>query len=144
MPLRVTFYDVPAEERWPTIFGLAEASLRKGMRMVIHCATDAAAEELDEWLWTFRDDAFLPHERAVGSKPLKDDQAKVVLVSHPMNPHAATILVQDAPVPTEFAQTFETVIDLVDQRSDAALAASRQRYKDWRDVPNVKLDYRKS
>jgi len=140
---RVTFYDIPAQQRWSKIQTLAEAALRKSKPMVIHCENPGVARELDEWLWTFRDDSFLPHEFVAPGGSLKDAEARIVLVAAEMNPNQAGILVQEAPVRPEFAQTFASIIDFVDHRAPHMLQASRQRYKDWRGVDGIQLDYRK-
>ena len=140
---RVTFYDIPPQQRWTKIHGFVEAALRRKKPLLIHCADIAVARELDEWLWTSRDDSFLPHELVAPGSVLRDDEATVVIVAGEMNPHRAAVLVQEGPARPEFARTFEAVIDFVDHRSPDALHASRQRYKQWRADEGVTLDYRK-
>ncbi len=140
---RVTFYDLPAQQRWTKIQLLAQAALRKGTPILVHCATDGVAMELDDWLWTSREDSFVPHEYVRPGQPLKDLEAKVVIVADELNPHACQVLVQEGPVRPEFAQTFASVIDFVDHRTPELLQASRQRYKRWREVDGIELDYRK-
>ena len=143
MKRRVTFYDIPPQQRWTKIHGFVEAALRRKKPLLIHCADPATARELDEWLWTSRDDSFLPHEFVAPGKALSDEEATVVIVAAEMNPHQASVLVQEGPVRPEFAHTFEAVIDFVDHRSAEALQASRQRYKTWRNEEGIALDYRK-
>ena len=43
---------------------LLEKSLERGWRVVVQAASEERVEALDAHLWTFRDDAFLPHGTA--------------------------------------------------------------------------------
>ena len=40
---------------------LAHKAWQKGHRVYLHCQDEAAAEQLDQLLWSFREEAFLPH-----------------------------------------------------------------------------------
>ena len=57
----VLFYHLqrqPLEKVLPT---LLERSLERGWRVVVQAASDERIDALDAQLWTYRDDAFLPH-----------------------------------------------------------------------------------
>ncbi len=141
MTVRVTFYDVPAESRFPLATKLAQAAWDKGKRLVIRCRDELDARALDEHLWVFREDGFVPHEVSDGQRELQDAEARVVLVAAdvwpPWPPGFAIgegdILVQLAPADTAYAAAFGIVIDWVDHSDEARLAASRARYKAWVD-----------
>ncbi|PKN55857.1 MAG: hypothetical protein CVU56_19160 [Deltaproteobacteria bacterium HGW-Deltaproteobacteria-14] len=142
MTPRVTFYDVPPEGRWPLVVHMAEAALRKGKQLLVHCADPGEARALDAHLWTFRDEAFLPHEIANRAEELVDAEAQLVIVTAEARPIPATVLLQLTPASEAFARGFESVIDVVDHRDPALLAASRERYKVWRDS-GVPLEFKK-
>ena len=142
MTPRVTFYDVPAEGRWPLVVRMAEAAMRKRKRFLVHCADPAEARALDAYLWTFRDEAFLPHEIADGAEDLVDAEAQVVIVTREVRPIPATVLLQLTPASEAFARTFESVIEVLDHRDAALVAASRERYRVWRDS-GVPLEFKK-
>lgn len=129
---KVVFYDVAPDGRAAIIAGLAEAAWRKARKMLILTPDPQAARALDEALWTYRDDAFLPHEVVAPGDALVDEQARVVITFGEADPLGADILVQLSPASLDFAATYRTVIDIVDHSSEERLKASRARYAAWR------------
>lgn len=140
---RVTFYDLPAEQRLPRVATLAAAAWERGRKLLIHCADDREARALDELLWTFREESFVPHETWRPGTELRDPEARVVLVACEEDPIGADVLVQEAPASAEFARRYAFVIDLVDHRSPQAITASRARFRWWRDE-GMRPDYRRA
>ena len=134
MKPQVTFYDVHAQGRWPLIARLVEAAWAKRRRMLVHCDHPTVARELDNYLWVFRDDAFVPHEvlKSDGS-PLVDPECRILISVGERPDIEASILVQEMPATLDFAMSFQHVIDIVDHRSDELLNASRARFKAWRE-----------
>jgi len=129
---RVTFYDIAPEARFALVVKLALAAWDKSKRMLVRCsAADAAA--LDQHLWVFREESFVPHEVCDDPARLLDPEARVVLVTRDVRTIPADILLQLAPTDLAFARDFDTVIDIVDHSDPARLDASRARYKAWTD-----------
>lgn len=60
----VLFYHLTASPLDATLPDLLERSLARGWRVVVRFGSDATLRALDARLWTFRDDAFLPHGTA--------------------------------------------------------------------------------
>ena len=56
------FYHLEASTLESVLPGLLEKTLAKGWRALVKLP-EANLAQLDEFLWTFRDDAFLPHGR---------------------------------------------------------------------------------
>lgn len=70
--MQVDFYHLtgaPVERVLPRI---AERVLQEGGRLLVVTADEALAQRLDEHLWNYRPDSFLPHGRA--GKPGEADQ----------------------------------------------------------------------
>ena len=130
---KVVFYDVSPEAWDEEIFKLAAAAWSRGQaRLLIVVDGPKRAEDLDAFLWTHREEVFLPHEIAADTGDLMDPSARVLISSSHGHRHGATLLLADRPVPLDFAADFEVVMDVVDHRSDEALEASRARFKAWR------------
>lgn len=140
---RVTFYDGPPEHRLRRVTALASAAWERGRKLLIRCGDLRDAQTVDDLLWTAREESFIPHEVAQLDQPLRDAEARVVIVTGDYDPIGADVLVQEAPASFEFAERFGFVIDLVDHRSPELLRASRQRFKDWRER-GANPDYRKT
>lgn len=68
---------------------LLEKTLARRWRALVRAASVATVERLDGWLWTYRDDAFLPHGTA--SQPDADRQP-VLLTTEGGNPNGAHVL----------------------------------------------------
>jgi len=84
----ILFYHLeqrPLEQVLPL---LLEKSLARGWRVVVEVGTRERAVVLDEVLWTFRDESFLPHGLA-GSK--QDDLQPVILSTGSDNPNNADV-----------------------------------------------------
>lgn len=128
----VTFYDTAADQRLDRIARLVEAAAERGLGVLIHCADADSAEAVDLFLWSWKQESFIPHEQVKPGEAPEDPEARVVLITAEERPIAADVLVQESPCSFAFAQGFAHVIELVDHRSPEALAASRQRFRDWR------------
>ncbi|MBP7002843.1 DNA polymerase III subunit chi [Amaricoccus sp.] len=85
----VLFYrlsESPVEAALP---GLLGRSLERGWRVLLRIGADAGLAFLDERLWTFRDDTFLPHGVAGGRH---DASQPVLLTRGSDNANAANVL----------------------------------------------------
>lgn len=107
---------------------LLERSLERGWR----CAIEAGAERLrvlDDLLWTYADESFLPHGMEA------DDGAgqPVVLVAHAGNPNGAAVrfLLDGAGLPEDAAR-YERLILMFDGNDDEAVETARLRWREAR------------
>ncbi|MFO0744996.1 MAG: DNA polymerase III subunit chi [Myxococcota bacterium] len=131
---KVTFYDIAPDQTFALAVKLAQAAWEKEKRLIIRCHDAPHAAALDEHLWVFREDAFLPHEVCDDPQAMKDPTGRIVLTTRDARPIAGDILLQLAPCELGFAGQFEVVIDLVDHSDQARLEASRARYRAWLDA----------
>jgi DNA polymerase-3 subunit chi len=123
----VLFYHLqrqPLEAVLPT---LLEKSLERGWRAVVRASTEERLSALDDHLWTFSDDSFLPH--GTDREPNAPEHP-VVLTLAEGNPNAAAVLfvVEGAPMP-EDPSGYERLVILFDGNDEEALAAARRHWK---------------
>lgn len=101
-----------------------------GERVCLLAAGRAEAAALDALLWTFDDQAFVPHSLTGDSGENGD---RVALVTAAINPNGASTLVVAGEVDKEVlllaAALFDFVIDYVPRHSPDATALARERYK---------------
>lgn len=121
------FYHLERATLESVLPGLLEKSLERGWKAVVRCGSRAMVERLDEMLWTYSEESFLPHaadlERA-GAQPvfLTDDDAA---------PNGAEILflVDSASAEPSALTHFIRCVTIFDGRDDAALASARAFWK---------------
>ena len=106
---------------------LAERAFREGHRIYIHVTNEAGARELDELLWSYKPQSFLPHG-VLGGEPAPigigwgDDPAD----------HQDVMINLDLAVP-DFVGRFQRVLEIVVQDPSVRdpLRASWQHYKHY-------------
>lgn len=123
----ILFYHLqhqPLERVLPT---LVERSLERGWQAAIQAASEERLSALDDQLWTYTDESFLPHgtdrEPDAASQP-------VVLTLKDANPNAASIrfLVEGADLPAD-AGTYARICILFDGTDQEALLRAREQWK---------------
>ena len=85
----VWFYHLERTGLDQALPDLLEKTLAKGWRAVVRAASPAEVERLDGWLWSYRDDSFLPHGPA--AEPAASRQP-IALTDGFENPNAADAL----------------------------------------------------
>jgi DNA polymerase-3 subunit chi len=123
----VLFYHLqrqPLEAVLPT---LLQKTLERGWRAVVQAASAERLAALDDHLWTFSDESFLPH--ATDKEPDAPDQP-VVLTLDERNPNAAAVrfLVEGSALPADLS-AYERLVLLFDGNDEEALAAARAHWK---------------
>lgn len=122
----ILFYHLKGQRLEQVLPPLLQKSLERGWRVVVQASSEERIEALDAHLWTWRDDAFLPHgtwrEPEAGEQP-------VLLTVHDTNPNQAVVrfLVEGAEVPTD-AAAYQRLVLLFDGDDPDAVAAARERW----------------
>lgn len=127
---RVDFYllsGTAPRQRLEFACRLTEKAWRLGRQVYLYTVDDAAARQLDQLLWQFRDDAFVPH-RLVDA----DGPAAPVLIgwradATPGHDDLLVNLSQDVP---EFFDRFQRTAEIVIRAPDH-LQVSRQRWRTY-------------
>jgi DNA polymerase-3 subunit chi len=120
------FYHLLGQKLEGVLPPLLEKSIERGWRVVVQASSDERVEALDAYLWTYSDDAFLPHGTARG----QDIRSQPVLITTADdNPNGAHVrfLIDGAPVPAD-AATYERIVLVFDGEDEDAVAAARARW----------------
>jgi DNA polymerase-3 subunit chi len=122
------FYHLQGQRLESVLPGLLEKSLERGWRVIVQGASEERIEALDAHLWTYRDDAFLPH----GTWREQDAaQQPILLTLTDSNPNAATVrFLIDGAAPPADAKTYDRIVLLFDGDDEEAVAAARARWSD--------------
>jgi len=125
-PCEVWFYHLERTALDQALPELLERTLARGWRALVRSPFPERVEHLDGWLWSFRDDAFLPH----GTADEPDAERQPVLLTTGMdapNRPQALFLVDGAEAGD--LAGLERCLVLFDGRDDAAVAEARRRWK---------------
>ncbi|MGV8929081.1 MAG: DNA polymerase III subunit chi [Brevundimonas sp.] len=122
----IWFYHLERSTLDQVLPGLLEKTRQRGWRALVHSTDPRRLDEIDERLWTYRDDSFLAHGRA--SEPEATRQP-ILLTESFENPNAAQALfIVDG---SELGDTkgFDRCFIIFDGRDDTALSGARVRWK---------------
>jgi DNA polymerase-3 subunit chi len=122
----VLFYHLDRQPLDAVLPGLIEKSLERGWRVVVHAGTGERVEALDQHLWTYRDDSFLPHGTSADGSA---DAHPVWLTAGDDNPNRAAIrfLVDGADI-ARF-EGYERIVVLFDGQDTSAVERARAAWK---------------
>ncbi|WP_298622097.1 DNA polymerase III subunit chi [uncultured Legionella sp.] len=130
-PIRVDFYLLSSDQpnaKWLVACRLLEKAYAKGHRVFVSCTNQQDAEHLDEFLWTFRDDSFIPHNLQ-GEGPEPPPPIQIGYDKEPRGFNDILLnLSQDIPA---FYSRFKRVMELV-TNVEAEKELSRLHYKEYR------------
>ena len=122
----VLFYHLEQQPLERVLPSLLERTLERGWRAVVQCGSQERLDALDAWLWTYRDDSFLPHGTA------RDGPAAVqpvLLTVDAENPNSAQVrfLVEGATLPDLVG--YDRIVHLFDGHDPAAVEQARGEWK---------------
>ncbi len=124
----ILFYHLQGQKPESVLPTLLEKSLQRGWRTVVQGSSEERIEALDAHLWTYRDDAFLPH----GTWREQDAALQPILLTvNEGNPNSAEVrfLIDGAAVPAD-PQAYSRVVLLFDGDDEEAVAAARAAWSD--------------
>ncbi len=122
------FYHLHRQPIEKVLPALLEKSLERGWRVVVQAGSEERIEALDAYLWTYRDDGFLPHGTAKESEAAAQP---VLLTTGEDNPNGANVrfLIDGTAVPAD-AASYARIVLLFDGEDEDAVAAARARWSD--------------
>ena len=125
----ILFYHLqqqPLEAVLPT---LLQKSLERGWRAVVQVTTEERMAALDDHLWTFSDESFLPHGT---DREAHGADQPILITLGAANPNGASIrfLAEGADLPEDIA-AYQRLAILFDGTDVQALAVARDQ---WREV----------
>ena len=122
------FYHLKGQSLEQVLPALLQKSLERGWRVVVQASSDERVDALDAHLWTWRDDAFLPHGT---SRDPEAAEQPIVLTAHADNPNGATVrfLVDGANLAAD-AAGYERVVLLFDGEDPDAVEMARARWSE--------------
>ncbi|RJG10305.1 DNA polymerase III subunit chi [Pseudomonas cavernicola] len=126
---RVEFYvlsSTSSADRLRAACQLASKAWRHGMPVFLRCADEAQCAEVDELLWRFKAETFVPHSL------YRDDPLAPVVLGLNDEPAAQQgLLINLDPSLSPFIERFSRVIEIVNQEPEQ-LHSSRENFRTYR------------
>ena len=128
-PCDVWFYHLERTALDQALPELLDKTLARGWKALVRATGAERLEHLDGWLWSYREDSFLPH--GLADEPLAARQP-VLLTTAQANPnHAEALFLIDGAQPGAL-DGFERCILLFDGRDADAVTLARERWKTFK------------
>lgn len=127
----IWFYHLERSTLDQVLPGLLEKTRERGWRALVRASDERLLDDVDDRLWTYRDDSFLAHGRADGPEAARQPILLTTEVENPNGAQALFILDQ-----SELGDTkgFDLCFIIFDGRDEAAVAAARVRWKTLKDA----------
>jgi len=124
----ILFYQLKGQTPEQVLPTLLQKSLERGWRVVVQGSSEERIEALDAYLWTWRDDSFLPHGTW---RDAEAAEQPIVLTLNEDNPNRASVrfLIEGAMMPGD-ARVYERVVLLFDGEDADAVEAARGRWSE--------------
>lgn len=122
----VRFYHMERQSLDQVLPQLIVKALQNGRRIVVKTGQSAEVERLNEHLWTFDPDSFIPHGSA---KDGNESGQPVWITEKDENPNMADVLILTHGAADYSDGGFSMICDMLDGRDPEAVAAARGRWK---------------
>lgn len=123
----VWFYHLQRASLADTLPRLVAKARAAGWRVAVRATSEERRDALDDLLWTFEEDSFLPH--VTDADPDAAREAVVIQAGDSdLNAPHCLVLVDGAPLPADPAR-YERVVLIFDGNDEEATADARARWK---------------
>ena len=131
--IRADFYLIDAsapQAGWQLACRLLDKAYQQKAQALVLCPDQGTAEQMDELLWTYKDDSFIPHN-LIGDGPNKAPPIQIAWDGIPG--HHRNILLQCTPALPEGFERFKRLLFVV-VNDEALRADARAIYKQLREA----------
>ena len=122
----IWFYHLERSSLAQVLPELLDRTLQRGWRAIVRVADPSELEDIDDALWTWREDSFLAHGRA--DAPHAERQP-ILLTSSQENPNGAHALFIVDGSELGATETYARCFIIFEGRDEAALHGARERWR---------------
>ncbi|MCD7108953.1 DNA polymerase III subunit chi [Rhizobium sp. DKSPLA3] len=126
----ILFYHLTESKLEDALPPLVDKSVERGWRVVVQTADTDRRDRLDDHLWTWREDSFLPHATDDGPHAaVSPENQPVLLTTGAGNANNATVrFLVDGAVPPDLA-SYDRVVFMFDGYDQPQLEGARAQWK---------------
>jgi len=136
-PCEVWFYHLERTGLDQALPELLEKTLQRGWKAIVRSGSADRLEHLDGWLWSYRDESFLPH--GLASEPEAARQP-VLLTTDSANANGANALFLIDGAEAGSLEGYARCLVLFDGKDEAQLKLARQQWSALK-APGTALSY---
>lgn len=124
----ILFYHLTGNSVEQALPGLLERSLERGWRVTVQTENDAQRNALNQHLWTYRDESFLPHGSS-GDNALDPAQQPVWLTTTADNSNASNVRFVVGNAEPGESRDYVRLVFMFDGNDEDAVARARERWR---------------
>lgn len=114
-----------------TLAHLLEKVVSSGHRVLVVCPNAQRAERIDDMLWTYKEESFLPH--GLESDGVHLEKQPILVTTKPENANGADVLVTVSGAQGGSAHDYTRAIDIFEGHENQ-VAKARERWKLYKDA----------
>jgi DNA polymerase-3 subunit chi len=137
----ILFYHLERQSLEQVLPLLLEKTLQRGWRAVVQAGSDERLQALSSSLWTWRDEAFLPHGSAKTGNP---DAQPIWLCCDDETPNKANVRFCVDGTTARAPEDFDRTIYMFDGRNPQALELAREQWKALKDSEHERTYWQQS
>ena len=130
----ISFYHLTTRSLENALPKLLELTLKSGERAVILTGSDARVKALNDHLWSYEPNSWLPHGSNIDGE---ETEQPIYLTTTDENPNNATFLFLIDGAVSNQIQTFKRVFELFDGRDKELVEAARGKWKLYKESGHV-------
>ncbi len=127
----ISFYHLQKSSLEQALPRLLEKTLESGKRAVVMMGSAERVEALNNVLWTYHQDSWLPHGSA---KDGDADKQPILITTDDENPNQASFLFLTDGAASNNIASFERCFEIFDGHDAEAVAAARSRWQSYLDA----------
>ena len=122
----VLFYHLTESTLEEALLPLLDKSLQRGWKAVVQTGSDERRASLDQHLWTYRDDSFLPH--GLDHEPHAAEQPVLLTTGQGAANGAQIRFLVDGAAPPDLS-AYERAVFMFDGHDEAQVGQAREHWK---------------
>lgn len=138
---QVTFIDLSVANKLRYVCDIVEKIFLDGLTVTILVKDPSEARNIDQRLWTWKQDSFIPH--SIQSQQTDERSDAVIITSQDDVMITSDAIILYDPVDSSRLELFGWVIDFAETYNSEQLQQSRLRFRKLRDSGKFDLDYQK-
>jgi len=134
----VFFIELPTSNKLKFVCDVTELFYNQHHSLVIYAHDPKSVTQIDQLLWTWKQDSFIPHSRSA-----QQDTTPVTIYASGEDLADTDVLIQFDPIQPDELSRFRYVIDFAELYDKNRLSDSRRRFKELRNSDNYEIEFLK-